>query len=106
MGWSRQPGGVLEKQMNGVLLELDPGRRRLRIVVTDYHARPVDIDLAELQNAAVSPAGRPEPPCPGPQLPARVPEEQVVTRYVPTLVAGAVVAVAIVLLRWNRPGEE
>ena len=68
MGWSRQPGGVLEKQMDGVLLELDPGRRRLRIVVTDYHARPVDIDLAELQNAAVSPAGRPA----GRSRPARV----------------------------------
>lgn len=105
MEWTGQPDGTLQKEMDGVQLELDPGRRRLRIVVTDYHARPVELDLGELQGIAAPVSGTPTPPC-------IVPEhsiEPVAAKAEPlprAPVAGVVVVLALVLYCGGRPGRK
>ena len=103
MEWCKLSDGVLEKQVNGVLLALDPCRLNLRIVVTDYHASPVDLDLAELQSVVTFPTGRPRPDPPK-QAHAEVRERKGLKRHVPALLVGAVVALAIAHLCRRRPG--
>jgi hypothetical protein len=50
MSWNKLDNGSFEKRDNGVLLVIDPQRHSLHVEVEEYHARPVDIDLAELQD--------------------------------------------------------
>lgn len=50
MEWRRLSDGSLRTQANGVSLALDPLTQTLRVVVTDYHSTPVEVDFAELCN--------------------------------------------------------
>ena len=101
MTWNTRADGVLQKQANGLRLELCPVQRTLRIVVTDYHSLPVDITLGELEQlAGISPQQQaPADPPPAPQ-PRRVPP--VFTRLAPLLLVGAAVLLADRCLRSGR----
>jgi anthranilate/para-aminobenzoate synthase component II len=67
MEWREQEDGRLEKQVDGMSLVLDPFRLSLQVAVTDCHAKPIDVDLAELQRIVARPVPQPAQPTPAGQ---------------------------------------
>ena len=105
MEWHRLTDGRFEKLANGVSLALDPHRLSLRIVVTDYHASPIDVDLVELQSVIALPMGQVRRHALGREG-AWSCVLRFLKRHVPTFLVGALVVFAILHARARGSGEQ
>jgi len=95
MNWRAQSDGTIARQEQGLSLVYNPKRQRLQVEVTDYHTRPVTIDMAEMRSSA-GPMPKRVAPC----APAPEPVAVVRARSTPPVVLLAASLVVGMALGW------